>query len=129
MLFLLPNVFPWPSFFYKHLKDKVCLSFSTIFWKKDLLPIPHFYAISVFPFLISNCRYLSYVICIINVFHSVNLVLNTVTSIHSIQKSRYSQNLGNKIETARLFEDKERETKLISKKLEEKEKVLRRRNC
>ena len=86
---------PWPSLwlgfpknntkiasFYRHLEDKLYLLFSTFFSKKW-----HFQVILIFPFLTSKSWYLSYAIYIINVFHSVNLALNLVTSTDSIQKS------------------------------------------
>ena len=95
MLFLLTNALPWPSFFLRFraqfpkndTKNYFFMTYFLQLLRKRSLPIPHFYPISVCPFLISICWYLFYVICIINVFHSVNLALNTVTSIHSIQKS------------------------------------------
>ena len=66
--------------FYGNLQDKVSLLFST-FLKNDCYPF------LIFPFEASNSCYLSYAICIINIFYSVNLASNMVTSIGSIQKS------------------------------------------
>ena len=71
------------SAFYGPLQCKLYLQFSN--QNGCLFPVSR-PSISMFPYLASVFVHVTYTICIINVFHDVNLTLLTVISIHNIQE-------------------------------------------
>ena len=110
--------------FYRHLQDKVYLLCSI--FKRKIATQSTFLGILIFPFLTSNSWYLSYAKYFINVFHSENVALNTLTSIDNIQKSVKIQLKSQKQDGScqKIWSSIEEEIKMIRKNAWGKRKPL-----